>query len=455
LKQAMNVTSAGPPTQRPPPPPATRIACRARGMPDDHSFQSAYLVIPQDVQHGQELICSYPACRESGVKFCFCKHCHIPVAKHNFRSRHHHVKDEETTATKSSPATTICVDCNPQTVVMNESSSSLVSSTSASTNNNSTPAAFNLGTAVQQQFLGAATAGALMMNPPGVPPNLELFYSSLLLEDYVTTIRKQQTILPDNVSNSNLSSNNTRINNPASAAGRLLAQDFFAPLPKGELVAGPHNRFPSNIISLAAGSNNNNIISSSYYNIEKQQRPAGASTPQVKSQWSPSVPDSHRTWPCQARGSDEEHKRTAHFVIPHDIKHGAELVCSDPICQGKGVKFCFCTICNIPAAKPCFRRRHNHCDFAPPASASATSSTTTMNAAARSNNNLEEEEGRLCQQNATLLDGAVISNLSAHSNSRTTSSATRKRKHANDKPEDVNDRAKVFILDKRRESILY
>jgi hypothetical protein len=39
LKQAMNVTSAGPPTQRPPPPPATRIACRARGMPDDHSFQ--------------------------------------------------------------------------------------------------------------------------------------------------------------------------------------------------------------------------------------------------------------------------------------------------------------------------------------------------------------------------------------------------------------------------------
>jgi hypothetical protein len=273
------------------------------------------LVIPQDVQHGQELICSYPACRESGVKFCFCKHCHIPVAKHNFRSRHHHVKDEETTATKSSPATTICVDCNPQTVVMNESSSSLVSSTSASTNNNSTPAAFNLGTAVQQQFLGAATAGALMMNPPGVPPNLELFYSSLLLEDYVTTIRKQQTILPDNVSNSNLSSNNTRINNPASAAGRLLAQDFFAPLPKGELVAGPHNRFPSNIISLAAGSNNNNTISSSYYNIEKQQRPAGASTPQVKSQWSPSVPDSHRTWPCQARGSDEEHKRVSVYRV--------------------------------------------------------------------------------------------------------------------------------------------
>jgi hypothetical protein len=139
----------------------------------------------------------------------------------------------------------------------------------------------------------------------------------------------------------------------------------------------------------------------------------------------------------------------AYFVIPHDIKHGDDLVCSYPACQSKGVKFCFCTVCNMPAAKPCFRRRHNHCEFAPPAN-------TNTNAVA-AGKNLFEDSLQYQEKNATIL--GVISNLSTthqqHSNADTCSSIipTRKRKHANDKPEDVNDRAKVFILDKRRESI--
>ena len=35
-------------------------------------------------------MCSYPACRNAGVKFCFCTVCRIPVAKRNFRIRHNH-----------------------------------------------------------------------------------------------------------------------------------------------------------------------------------------------------------------------------------------------------------------------------------------------------------------------------------------------------------------------------
>jgi len=47
-------------------------------------------VIPENVRHGEELICSYFACRNAGVKFRYCSHCKVPVAKRNFRKRHKH-----------------------------------------------------------------------------------------------------------------------------------------------------------------------------------------------------------------------------------------------------------------------------------------------------------------------------------------------------------------------------
>jgi hypothetical protein len=47
-------------------------------------------VIPENVRHGEELICSYSACRNAGVKFRYCSHCKVPVAKRNFRKRHKH-----------------------------------------------------------------------------------------------------------------------------------------------------------------------------------------------------------------------------------------------------------------------------------------------------------------------------------------------------------------------------
>lgn len=47
-------------------------------------------MIPENVRHGEELICSYFACRNAGVKFRYCSHCKVPVAKRNFRKRHKH-----------------------------------------------------------------------------------------------------------------------------------------------------------------------------------------------------------------------------------------------------------------------------------------------------------------------------------------------------------------------------
>ena len=69
---------------------AVIVPCRARGMPVDHNFKTAYFVIPDGIEHGDELMCSYPACRQAGVKFRYCLHCKVPVAKRNFRNRHRH-----------------------------------------------------------------------------------------------------------------------------------------------------------------------------------------------------------------------------------------------------------------------------------------------------------------------------------------------------------------------------
>ncbi len=52
--------------------------------------QSAYFVIAEDSKHGENLVCSYYACRNGGVKFRYCAYCMAPVAKRNFSRRHDH-----------------------------------------------------------------------------------------------------------------------------------------------------------------------------------------------------------------------------------------------------------------------------------------------------------------------------------------------------------------------------
>lgn len=88
------------------------VPCRARGMPSDHNFRTAHFIIPRDIQHGQDLVCSYPACRDLGVKFRYCLFCRVPVAKRNFCLRHSHSDDvlQPAKAYKKKVPATICVE---------------------------------------------------------------------------------------------------------------------------------------------------------------------------------------------------------------------------------------------------------------------------------------------------------------------------------------------------------
>jgi hypothetical protein len=94
------------------------------------------------------------------------------------------------------------------------------------------------------------------------------------------------------------------------AAGQLAGQDLFHAPPKGDFFAGQHNQFPSNISLL--GPPNNNTVPSYYVEKQQQQQQQQQQHTQVQSPWTSSVLGS-RTWPCQARGSDEEHKRVSNI----------------------------------------------------------------------------------------------------------------------------------------------
>jgi hypothetical protein len=44
--------------------------------------------IAEDAKHGKELICSFPACRNGGVKFLYCFYCKGAIARRHFRTFH-------------------------------------------------------------------------------------------------------------------------------------------------------------------------------------------------------------------------------------------------------------------------------------------------------------------------------------------------------------------------------
>jgi hypothetical protein len=85
-------------------------------------------VIPGSVGHGEDLICSYSACRNAGVKFRYCAFCRVPVAKRNFHQRHGHgipTTREEAQNNKSSGTVKRPSAPNPQpTVATNNRSGS-------------------------------------------------------------------------------------------------------------------------------------------------------------------------------------------------------------------------------------------------------------------------------------------------------------------------------------------
>ena len=74
-----------------------------------------------------------------------------------------------------------------------------------------------------------------------------------------------------------------------------------------------------------------------------------------------------RRFPCKARGVPSMHNsRNAYIEIPADAVHGANLVCSHPVCAGSGRKFSYCAVCQVPVAKRNFNKRHSHGNEAVP-----------------------------------------------------------------------------------------
>ncbi|GMH85546.1 hypothetical protein TL16_g10264 [Triparma laevis f. inornata] len=71
-----------------------KMPCRARGVPADHTFQTAYFIVKKGTPHGTLLKCSHPYCSEAGWKFRFCMFCKLPVAKRNFTKRHSHLPNQ-------------------------------------------------------------------------------------------------------------------------------------------------------------------------------------------------------------------------------------------------------------------------------------------------------------------------------------------------------------------------
>eukprot|EP00934_Nitzschia_sp_Nitz4_P004344 Nitzschia sp. Nitz4//scaffold175_size95217//80586//82329//NITZ4_004736-RA/size95217-snap-gene-0.64-mRNA-1//1//CDS//3329538978//4334//frame0 len=64
---------------------------------------------------------------------------------------------------------------------------------------------------------------------------------------------------------------------------------------------------------------------------------------------------------CRARGMPPDHcSLSAYFWIHPNLPHGADLLCCYPACRIAGVKFRYCKVCKVPAAKRSFLFRHSH-----------------------------------------------------------------------------------------------
>lgn len=53
-------------------------------------LQTAFFEVLEETPHGGELVCSYPACRNSGVRFLYCKYCDAAISRRGFKTKHVH-----------------------------------------------------------------------------------------------------------------------------------------------------------------------------------------------------------------------------------------------------------------------------------------------------------------------------------------------------------------------------
>ncbi len=233
----------------------TIVPCRARGMPVDHNLKTAYFFIPENSEHGDELMCAYPSCRNAGVKFRYCLHCKVPVAKRNFRNRHRHgvmedCSDEEDASEEEEVDKTCKVEVGTTATDIHGEICH--------------PVGNNIGSA----------AGGDNNDDDD--------------DDDYTGVKKEHILIIPGIDNANNLSSSDPMNNKKKKNGKLRV-------------------------------------------------------------------------PCRARGLPLAHNfKSAYFIIPPNIEHGDELLCSFPLCRNAGAKFRYCLHCKVPVAKRNFRNRHKH-----------------------------------------------------------------------------------------------
>eukprot|EP00934_Nitzschia_sp_Nitz4_P004909 Nitzschia sp. Nitz4//scaffold175_size95217//85700//86897//NITZ4_004738-RA/size95217-exonerate_est2genome-gene-0.38-mRNA-1//1//CDS//3329538984//4899//frame0 len=98
--------------------------------------------------------------------------------------------------------------------------------------------------------------------------------------------------------------------------------------------------------------------------VEQQETAAQPGAQEVPTQKENSKTNSapgSRKVACRARGMPPDHcSQSAYFYVHPDLPHGADLLCCYPSCRAAGVKFRYCSVCQVPAAKRSFLFRHSH-----------------------------------------------------------------------------------------------
>jgi hypothetical protein len=300
-------------------------------------------------------LCTFPACRASGVKFCFCSYCRVPVAKNKFRVRHHHFGEALS-----------------------------VSAASASTSATASPVA----PTTASQFIFPTTSNDFdhsilrgLLGPRSDKGDSAPFSSGSTIDSIVQKVGFQ-ALVRQSVSMPALDIDTLAILGTAKNTSLL----SFSPRPQGQLLPQAYHNKIGSVSQLSSPTpiSAHDMLGS--YSLPKDDM----------IQMDKPNPNALLTFSCPARGMPADHRRvstilalsdsslhvpycvilkdaniflamvlffhlqTAKFVIPRNVKHGDSLTCSYPACRDSGIKFSFCVHCNIPVARRCFRMRHHH-----------------------------------------------------------------------------------------------
>ncbi|KAL3922332.1 MAG: hypothetical protein SGILL_002265, partial [Bacillariaceae sp.] len=258
-------------------------------MPLDHNIKTAYLLVPSNVTHGDELKCSYPACAEAGVKFCYCAYCRSPVARRNFRVRHHH-------------AFQVPGQPGPQAQVKEE----ILETEAPMESADASPAADD--EAQQQPEMPPASLLSQLQSLAAASGQQQALPRQAQNQDNEITAILLQQLLSNSMNNNLGHTNGSSV--PASD-GMNAARGSKKKRKKSNNPKPPPALEPNEPMG------------------EEEDDHVGIGTLAFQMKI-----------PCPARGMPPGHHRLedAHFVIPKNAEHGDDLICSFPACRDAGVK---------------------------------------------------------------------------------------------------------------------